>query len=156
MNSTTPRLAMKRIMDEYQDLNHNDYGMSAKMNEEDLTKWVVYFFGPSETLYEGGVFKLTIDFTSKYPYEPPHCKFITKVFHPNINTSGAICLDILKTNWIPSLSVAKLIMSIISLLTDPNPQSPLNGEAAQLYMNKRDEYNNRTKEYTEKYATITN
>jgi len=154
MNDSMNRLAIKRIMDEYQDLNHNDYGMSAKMNEDDPTKWVIYFFGPPETLYEGGVFKLTVDFTNKYPYEPPTCKFITKVFHPNINSSGAICLDILKSNWIPSLSIAKLIMSIISLLTDANPQSPLNGEAAQLYMNNREAYNLKTKEYTEKFATI--
>ena len=148
------RLALKRIMDEYKDLNHNDYGMSAMMNEDDPSKWTIYFFGPTETLYEGGVFKLTLNFTDKYPYEPPTCRFITKIFHPNINTSGSICLDILKTNWIPSLSVAKLVMSIISLLTDPNPSSPLNGEAAQLYSNKRDEYNLKTKEYTEKYAII--
>ena len=154
MTSTMNRLAIKRIMDEYKDLNHNDYGMSAMMNEDDHSKWLIYFFGPTDTLYEGGIFKINIKFTDKYPYEPPHCTFITKIFHPNINTSGAICLDILKSNWIPSLSIAKLVMSIISLLTDPNPQSPLNGEAAQLYMNKRDEYNLKTKEYTEKYATV--
>jgi ubiquitin-conjugating enzyme E2 D/E len=154
MSTKNNKLAMKRILDEYKDLNHNDYGMTAKMDENDHTKWIVHFFGPTDTLYEDGVFKLSIEFTQQYPFEPPLCKFITKIFHPNINTSGVICLDLLKGNWIPSLSVAKLIMSIISLLTDPNPHSPLNGEAATLYLNHKDDYNLKTKEYTEKYAII--
>ena len=151
MNNKIP---YKRIMDEYQDLNHNDYGMSAHMEEEDPTKWTVIFFGPTESEYEDGIFKLKVDFKGKYPFEPPTCQFITKIYHPNIDTGGRICLDVLKSNWSPALTVPKLVLSIISLLTDPNPTSPLNGEAAQLYLNNKKEYNLKLREYTKKYAIL--
>ena len=150
----TSKVLFKRIFDEYQDINHNDYGLSAYMGEEDPTKWKIIFFGPSESGFENGVFKLNINFNGRYPFEPPVCKFETKIYHPNIDSSGGICLDILKSNWSPALSVAKLVLSIISLLTDPNPLSPLNGEAAQLYLNKKEEYLNKQIEYTKKYAIL--
>jgi len=151
---TAKRIPMKRLMDEYNDINNNDYGMSAHMNEDNVTEWTVIFFGPTETPYEGGVYKLKVHFVERYPFEPPTCQFITKMYHPNIDMSGRICLDILKSNWSPALSIAKLILSIVSLLTDPNPMSPLNGEAAQLYTNKRADYDERIKEYRISYAKL--
>jgi ubiquitin-conjugating enzyme E2 D/E len=150
----TNRMLLKRVLDEYNDINHNDYGLTASMNEDDPTKWQVLFFGPSDTGYENGIFKLHIKFADKYPFEPPLCKFLTKMYHPNISLNGDICLDILKSNWSPALSTAKLVLSIISLLTDPNPASPLNGDAAQLFLNHKNEYTKKLEEYTIKYATI--
>jgi ubiquitin-conjugating enzyme E2 D/E len=150
----TSKIPFKRIFDEYQDINHNDYGLSAYMEEDQPTKWKIIFFGPSDSGFENGVFKLSIEFKGKYPFEPPTCFFETRIYHPNIDLSGRICLDILKSNWSPALSVAKLVLSIISLLTDPNPNSPLNGEAAQLYLNNREAYINKQIEYTKKYAII--
>jgi ubiquitin-protein ligase len=150
----TSKVPFKRIFDEYQDINHNDYGLSAYMDEDQPTKWKVIFFGPSDSGFENGVFKLNIDFKGKYPFEPPTCVFETKIYHPNIDSYGRICLDILKTNWSPALSVAKLVLSIISLLTDPNPNSPLNGEAAQLYLHNKEAYINKQIEYTKKYAIL--
>ena len=151
---STNRMLLKRILDEYHDINHNDYGLTASMNEDDPTKWQVLFFGPNESGYENGIFKLQIKFGNKYPFEAPHCSFDTKMYHPNISTNGAICLDILKSNWSPALSTAKLVLSIISLLNDPNPASPLNGDAAQLYLNNKVEYNKKLEEYTKKYAIL--
>lgn len=150
----TSKVPFKRIFDEYQDINHNDYGLSAYMEEDEPTKWKIIFFGPSESGFEDGVFKLNINFKGRYPYEPPICKFETKVYHPNIDVSGNICLDILKSNWSPVLSVAKLVLSIISLLTDPNANSPLNGEAAQLYLHNKEAYIQKQIEYTKKYAIL--
>ncbi len=152
--SANQKVLFKRILDEYQDINHNDYGLSAHMDEDDPTKWRILFFGPSDSGFDGGVYKLIVNFKGKYPYEPPICQFETKIYHPNIDMAGRICLDILKTNWSPALSVAKLVMSIISLLTDPNPMSPLNGEAAQLYLHNKDEYVKKQLEYTKKYAIL--
>jgi ubiquitin-conjugating enzyme E2 D/E len=148
------KMLLQRIFNEYKDINNNDYGLSAHMTEEDPTKWTIIFFGPSETSFENGVFKLVINFKGKYPFEPPMCHFQTKIYHPNIDISGRICLDILRSNWSPALSVAQLVLSIISLLTDPNPASPLNGEAAQLYLNNKDAYKLKQLEYTKQYAII--
>jgi ubiquitin-protein ligase len=151
--STNNKL-FKRINDEYNDINTNDYGLSAAINEDDPRKWTVIFFGPSNSPYEEGVFKININFKNNYPFEAPICKFLTKIYHPNIDTSGNICLDTLKSNWSPVLSIPKLILSIISLLNDPNPLSPLNGEAAHLFLKNKEQYNNIIREYTKKYATI--
>ena len=89
--------------------------------------------GPGESPYQGGVFFLDIVFPPDYPFKPPKCTFKTKVYHPNINANGGICLDILKNQWSPALTTTKVLLSISSLLSDPNPDDPLVGEIAALY-----------------------
>jgi len=80
--------------------------------------------------------------------------FVTKVYHPNISTTGAICLDILKPDkWSPALTVAKLVLSISSLLTDPNADDPLNGEAGRLYRQSKAAFEKTAREWTIRYAT---
>merc|ERR1719336_947910 len=88
-------------------------------------------------------------FTEEYPMKPPEVKFITKMFHPNVYASGAICLDILKKNWSPIFDIAAILTSIQSLLTDPNPKSPANVEASKLYKENRRAYNQRVREWVE-------
>jgi ubiquitin-conjugating enzyme E2 D/E len=79
-------------------------------------------------------------------------KFITKVYHPNINSAGGICLDILKDQWSPSLTISKVLLSISSLLSDPNPKDPLVPEIARLYETNKEEFNRIAKEFTQNYA----
>ncbi len=86
--------------------------------------------GPEGSPYQGGLFFLDIKFSLDYPFTPPKCTFKTKVYHPNINSSGGICLDILKNQWSPALTITKVLLSISSLLSDPNPDDPLVGEIA--------------------------
>ena len=106
-------------------------------------------FGPDDTPWEGGTFKLSLTFTEDYPNKAPQVKFITKMFHPNIYADGAICLDILQNQWSPIYDISAILTSIQSLLTDPNPQSPANSEASKLYVENKGEYNRRVKAIVE-------
>ena len=86
--------------------------------------------GPEDSPYVGGVFFLNIDFPADYPFKPPRVRFVTRIYHCNINSHGGICLDILKDQWSPALTISKVLLSICSLLTDPNPDDPLVPEIA--------------------------
>lgn len=119
---------------------------------EDIFKWEATIIGPTETVYEGGVFKLLIHFSDRYPFKPPKIRFLTRIYHPNINSSGGICLDILKDQWSPALTISKVLLSICSLLSDPNPDDPLVPDIADEYMNNRERYNNTAKTWTRIYA----
>jgi ubiquitin-conjugating enzyme E2 D/E len=123
------------------------------VNDDDLFKWSAMLFGPEDSPYHGGVFHMNINFPSEYPFKPPIVTFRTKIFHPNINAAGGICLDILKTQWSPALSISKVLLSILSLLTDANPADPLVPEIAALYKTNRAAYEERAREWTRMYAT---
>ncbi|KAK8793522.1 hypothetical protein WA158_004881 [Blastocystis sp. Blastoise] len=121
-------------------------GICAAPTGTDIMEWTGLIVGPAGTPWEGGVFKLSLSFKETYPNDPPKVSFITKVYHPNVYGNGSICLDILNTNWTPSYDVAAILLSIQSLLTDPNPSSPANYEASRLYNENRTEYDRRVRE----------
>jgi len=108
--------------------------------------------GPPDSPFEGGVFFLNIHFPTDYPFKPPKFAFTTRIYHPNINSNGAICLDILRSQWSPALTVSKVLLSICSLLCDPNPDDPLVPEIARLYKTDVQKYNECAREWTRKYA----
>lgn len=120
-------------------------------SETDMFQWEGTLFGPKDSPYEGGVFNIDIFFNDDYPLRPPTIIFKTRIFHPNISTDGSICLDILKSDWSPALSIIKVMLSISSLLTDPNPSSPLNSEAAILHANQS-QYKEKVQEYIRQYC----
>jgi ubiquitin-conjugating enzyme E2 D/E len=122
------------------------------VSDDDLFEWEATIFGPEDSPYSGGMFQLSITFPSDYPFKPPKIYFKTKIYHPNISSNGSICLDILKTNWSPVLTISKVLLSICSLLTDPNPDDPLVIDIADLYVHKRAEYEEMARTWTMRYA----
>ena len=101
------------------------------------SKWIAFLKGPPDTPYEGGYFEILIEFPLQYPFKPPILSFKTKIYHCNINASGDICLDILKDQWSPVLTISKLLLSILSLLSECNPDDPLTPEIARVYRDDR-------------------
>nr|XP_013807101.1 PREDICTED: ubiquitin-conjugating enzyme E2 D3 isoform X1 [Apteryx mantelli mantelli] len=119
---------------------------------DDMFHWQATIMGPNDSPYQGGVFFLTIHFPTDYPFKPPKVAFTTRIYHPNINSNGSICLDILRSQWSPALTISKVLLSICSLLCDPNPDDPLVPEIARIYKTDRDKYNRISREWTQKYA----
>ena len=108
--------------------------------------------GPEDSPYHQGVFFLNIQFPPDYPFKPPKVTFTTKVYHMNINSNGQICLDILKDQWSPALTIPKILLSISSLLTDPNPTDPLVTEIASQYRENKAKHDQTAREWTQRYA----
>ncbi|KAI7738472.1 hypothetical protein M8C21_031601 [Ambrosia artemisiifolia] len=149
-------MASKRIIKELKDLQKDPpTSCSAGPVAEDMFHWQATIMGPSDSPYSGGVFLVNIHFPPDYPFKPPKVAFRTKVFHPNINSNGSICLDILKEQWSPALTISKVLLSICSLLTDPNPDDPLVPEIAHMYKTDKSKYEATARSWTQKYNTNT-
>jgi ubiquitin-protein ligase len=134
-------IVIRRITKELKELNlfidsepiDNHRIISINMTDDDILQYQICFLGPKESPYEENIHNIHIQIPQEYPNKPPNMRFINKVLHPNISLNGIICLDILKHNWCPVYTIRTVIQSIISLLSDPNPDSPLNGDIAILY-----------------------
>ncbi|CAD6219756.1 unnamed protein product [Miscanthus lutarioriparius] len=127
-NSNLPR----RIIKETQRLlSEPAPGISASPSEENMRYFNVMILGPSQSPYEGGVFKLELFLPEDYPMAPPKVRFLTKIYHPNIDKLGRICLDILKDKWSPALQIRTVLLSIQALLSAPNPDDPLADNVAK-------------------------
>ncbi|XP_075905672.1 ubiquitin-conjugating enzyme E2 D2-like [Nelusetta ayraudi] len=147
-------MALKRIHKELIDFSRDPPALcSAGPNGSDMFHWHATIMGPSESPYHGGVFSLTIRFPTDYPFKPPKVAFNTKIYHPNINSNGSICLDILRSQWSPALTISKVLLSICSLLCDPNPDDPLVPEVARIYKTDIQRYDKIARDWTNKYAT---
>ncbi len=127
-------------------------GITVYIIEDNIYEWEAAMEGPSETPYEKGIFILRLLFTPEYPFKPPKVTFLTRVYHPNINHKGGICLDILRDKWSAALTVRTILLSISSLLASPNPNDPLVAEIAALYKHNREKYNEKAKNWTKLYA----
>jgi ubiquitin-conjugating enzyme E2 A len=139
-------LTINRLNKELTKLN-NDTIEGIIINEPtSLFEWNVQILGPKDTPFEEGIFDIKIIFDNTYPIKPPSVKFLSKIFHPNIYFDGKICVDILQNEWAPTQNVRTILLSIISLLMDPNPNSPANREAAILYKENKYLYETKIRE----------
>jgi len=146
-------MASRRIQKELVDLQRDPpSSCSAGPEGEDLFHWQATIMGPADTPYAGGVFFAQIHFPNDYPFKPPKVTFQTKIYHPNINLNGSICLDILKGQWSPALTISKVLLSVCSMLADPNPDDPLVPEIAHVYKTNRARYEETARAWTQKYA----
>ena len=135
---------VKRIQKEIEEIAKSDLaneGITLVPNESNMKHFYGTIIGPEGTPYTGLKYDLEIKIGDNYPMKAPNVKFVNrKIYHPNVNLSGDICLDILKDGWAPTISLSKMMMSICSLLNDPNPLSPLNPGAANDWINNKPKY----------------
>jgi ubiquitin-conjugating enzyme E2 D/E len=152
---TTTTMALRRLQREHTELLKDPPAncTAGPATETDFFTWSGMIFGPADSPFAGGVFRLTIRFPSDYPFKPPIVTFNTKIYHPNINAAGGICLDILKTQWSPALTISKVLLSILSLLTDANPADPLMPDIANVYVRDRATYDATARQWTRLYAS---
>ncbi|KAH0557381.1 ubiquitin-conjugating enzyme E2 G1 [Cotesia glomerata] len=137
------------------ELNKNPVeGFSAGLiDDNDIYRWEVLIIGPPDTLYEGGFFKAHLQFPKEYPLRPPRMKFITEIWHPNIEKNGDVCISILhepgddkwgyekaSERWLPVHTVETILISVISMLADPNDESPANVDAAKEWRESYSEF----------------
>lgn len=143
----------KRIQKELSDLERDPpISASAGPVGEDMHHWQATIMGPEDSPYQGGVFSLDIYFPPDYPSRPPKVTFITKIYHPNISSSGTIRIDILEEAWLPSSTIRSVLSSIYALMQDPNPDDPLVPEIAKIFSEDVAKYNETAKSWTQKYA----
>jgi len=129
-------------------------GFSATPVDNDIFRWNAVIFGPPETPLEGGIFPLKIVFPQQYPSQPPFVQFRGPLFHPNVFEDGKICVDILRNKWLPSYDITAVLLSIQSLLVDPDihrtPEGGANVEAERLFVSDRQAYNRRIQDIVRK------
>ncbi|CAG2110501.1 unnamed protein product [Medioppia subpectinata] len=147
----------KRINKEIQnmmkdnDLRRNHYCI--ELDGETNSHFFGKILGAPDTPFQRGVFKIDISIPNKYPFEPPVCKFVTKVWHPNVSSqTGAICLDILKDQWAAAMTVESVLKSLQSFLSSPEPNDPQDAVVAHQYVQNRELYNRTARYWTYHYA----
>ena len=112
----------------------------------------VVIAGPSSSAYEGGVFNLELFLPEEYPMAPPKVRFLTRIYHPNVDKIGRICLDILKDKWSPALQIRTVLLSIQALLSAPNPDDPLDNGVADHWKSNEADAIRTAKQWTLKHA----
>ncbi|KAI4282727.1 MAG: hypothetical protein L6R38_002731 [Xanthoria sp. 2 TBL-2021] len=127
-------------------------GISAIPHEDNLRYFDVKIHGPSQSPYETGIFQLELFLPDDYPMTPPKIRFLTKIYHPNIDKLGRICLDVLKSNWSPALQIRTILLSIQALLGAPNPDDPLANDVAQRWKEDEKAAIQTAREWTQNYA----
>lgn len=151
--------ALKRLTREYKDITkEGNYLFSINFDEDNILKWFVTIIGPPDTFYENGLFNLEINFTEEYPFRAPTVRFTSSILHPNIYEDGGVCISILHEGvdnygyedsgerWMPSQNVTSILLSIISMLNEPNFESPANIDASVMWKDNPDEFKRRVYE----------
>ncbi|KAK6589222.1 ubiquitin-conjugating enzyme [Cryptosporidium xiaoi] len=144
----------KRIQKETMNLaNDPSPGIFAEPDKDNYRYFKIAMMGPEGTPYEGGSYKLELFLPEHYPMEPPKVRFLTKIYHPNIDKLGRICLDILKDKWSPALQIRTVLLSIQALLSSPEPNDPLDTVVADHFKNNKIDAESTAREWNRIYAS---
>ena len=161
-SSIAKQLLSKQLIELTKDESN---GFSVGLEDDsNLFKWRVCFEGPQDSLYEGGLFTAVLSFPNDFPNSPPEMQFETELFHPNVYPDGKVCISILHPpgtdqfneqetedeRWRPILGVESILMSVLSMLLDPNPNSPANMDAAVMYRDSNAEWKKKVRALTRK------
>ncbi|KAJ7553455.1 hypothetical protein O6H91_06G098700 [Diphasiastrum complanatum] len=135
---------MKLMMSDYK----------VEMVNDGMSEFYVEFQGPTDSLYQNGKWKVRVELPDAYPYKSPSIGFVNRIFHPNVDEmSGSVCLDVINQTWSPMYDLINVFEVFLpQLLLYPNPTDPLNGDAAALMMRDKEHYEQKVREYCERYA----
>ncbi|KAI4291791.1 ubiquitin-conjugating enzyme E2 D [Pancytospora philotis] len=148
VNSTTEK-RIKKEMNQCAKLNNKEIRIEPCI-DGNMYKWKAFIYPSKTSVYHDTVLEMSIVFPATYPYAPPGITFVSPIFHPNVNTNGSICISTLGKDWSPALTVEKTLLSIMSLLDEPNASDPLRPEAAELYLCGEKAYYERVRQECEK------
>ncbi|XP_035584225.1 ubiquitin-conjugating enzyme E2 N-like [Zalophus californianus] len=127
-------------------------GIKAEPDESNARYFHVVIAGPQDSPFEGGTFKLELFLPEEYPMAAPKVRFMTKIYHPNVDKLGRICLDILKDKWSPALQIRTVLLSIQALLSAPNPDDPLANDVAEQWKTNEAQAIETARAWTRLYA----
>ncbi|GMI53290.1 hypothetical protein ScalyP_jg4216 [Parmales sp. scaly parma] len=148
-----PSQLPRRIVKETQRLMAEPVaGISAVPYSDNLRYFSVAIEGPQDSPYQTGVFNLELFLPADYPMAPPKVRFLTKIYHPNVDKLGRICLDILKDKWSPALQIRTVLLSIQALLSAPNPDDPLDNQVAEMWKTDEPTALKNASDWTKKFA----
>jgi ubiquitin-conjugating enzyme E2 D/E len=150
-------MAQARILREIEDIYKDppDYISAGPIDDDHIDHWEAVINAPDDCDYKNGVFLIDIKIPPEYPFKPPICRFKTKILHPNINENyGNICINILKGDWNPSLTISNVLVGVLALLYNPNWKDPYNGTALALHKkNDNDqEYKKTIQQWIKEYS----
>ncbi|KAF9109148.1 hypothetical protein BGX27_007942 [Mortierella sp. AM989] len=151
-------MALRRLQAELLDLGKNpvENVSIGPVDDSNVLHWKGQIMGPNNSPYKGGIFKVELQFNTDYPFKPPKVKFLTKIYHPNIDEEGAICVALLKNDqWKPATRINQVLRALVTLLEQPNPDDPLMTDIAEIYSTDQARFQKTAKEYTKKAAQAT-
>eukprot|EP00794_Sanderia_malayensis_P013905 gene13905-15354_t len=146
--------ATRRLTKELGDIRKSDGKVfrNILVDESNILSWQGLIV-PDKHPYNKGAFRVEINFPAEYPFKPPKVTFKTKIYHPNIDEKGQVCLPIISPeNWKPATKTEQVIQALVALVHDPEPEHPLRADLAEEYTKSRSKFEKNAEDYTKKHA----